>query len=64
MLKLILERWQQRDGRTDHLWSLWLDGKRVAMAPKPLATAAAAESEARAICVGKLGREPDRTEHL
>ena len=28
MIKVMIERWSQRDGSTDWLWSIWQDGKR------------------------------------
>lgn len=64
MLKLIIERWSRRDGGTDHLWSLWQDGKRVGMAPKAVASAEDAEREAQAVCLKQLGKAPDRVEKL
>jgi hypothetical protein len=64
MLKLMVERWDQRSGSSDYLWSLWMDGKRVRMAPKRAASAAAAEAEARQACRDDYGREPDKVEVL
>lgn len=63
MIEVIIERWIQRDGRTDFLWSIWQDGKRVAMG-QPLGAAGKAEAEALELCRRALGREPDRITRL
>lgn len=63
MIKIIVERWSHLDGRTEHLWSIWRDGKRVAMGgPRP--TAEEAEAEAQAACQNGLGRPADSVERL
>lgn len=63
MIEVIIERWTQRDGRTDFLWSIWQDGKRVGMG-QPLGTADQAEAEALELCRRALRREPDRITRL
>jgi hypothetical protein len=63
MIEVIIERWIQRDGRTDFLWSIWQDGKRAAMS-QPLRTAEEAEAEARELCRRALKCEPDRITRL
>ncbi|HLI13443.1 MAG TPA: hypothetical protein VKY65_17770 [Alphaproteobacteria bacterium] len=63
MLEVIIERWIQRDGRTDFMWSLWQDGKRAAMS-QPLRSAEEAEAQALDICRRSLKREPDRITRL
>ena len=63
MIEVIVERWSQRDGRVDFMWSLWQDGKRAAMS-QPYKSAEAAEIEALEICRRVLKREPDRITRL
>lgn len=63
MIKIIIERWQYPDGRTDHLWSVWQDGKRIGMGG-PHGSAEAAEAEAETACRQALGRAADRVERL
>jgi hypothetical protein len=63
MVEIIIERWIQRDGRTDFMWSVWRDGKRVAMG-EPADSAEAAEAHGRAACRQMLGGEPDRITRL
>lgn len=63
MHELMIERWNNRDGTADHLWSLWTDGKRVQMGG-PHRSAAEAEKEALAYCQQELGRNPDRITRL
>ena len=58
MLEVMIERWCQRDGSTDWLWSIWEDGERRYMGPAH-ETVEAAEMEARAACHQFLGRSPD-----
>ncbi len=63
MTEVMIERWSNRDGGDDFLWSVWRDGSRVQMGgPHP--TAEAAEAAARAFCAGELGVEPERISHL
>lgn len=63
MIEVIIERWTQRDGHTDFLWSIWHNGKRAAMG-EPQRTAEDAEAEALAVCRRALKREPDRITRL
>jgi hypothetical protein len=59
MLEIMIEKWSNRDGSVDFLWSLWDDGKRVTMGGH-FDSAAAAETAARQYCKKQLGAEPDR----
>ncbi len=63
MIEVIIERWTQRDGHTDFMWSIWHDGKRAAMSD-PLDTSEAAEAQALAVCRKSFKREPDRITRL
>ena len=63
VIEVIIERWTQRDGTIDYLWSIWRDGKRAAMG-EPRRSADAAESEALESCRRSLHREPDRITRL
>ncbi len=63
MIRIVIERWQHLDGTTQHLWSVWRDGKRIAMG-RPRATAEEAEGEAQAACQKSLGRAADAVERL
>ena len=54
----MIERWSQRDGRVDWLWSIWEDGARMHMGGAHT-DAAAAETEARSVCRRETGRDPD-----
>ncbi len=63
MLELIVERWTGRDGKTDYLWSLWHDGRRVRMGG-PHQDAADSEKEALEICDAQLHMAPDRITRL
>ncbi len=58
MLEVMIERWSQRDGRVDWVWSAWEDGARRLMG-NAHHDAASAEMEARASCRRQLGRDPD-----
>ncbi len=58
-LELMIEKWSQRDGSADYLWSLWQDGKRVEMGGR-FKSAEAAETAARLFCRQRLNAEPDR----
>jgi len=62
MIEIIIERWSGPDGTTFR-WSLWRDGKRVAMGPDD-ASADAAEAAATAACIQKFGLRPERITHL
>ena len=58
MIEVIIERWSQRDGSTDWLWSIWQDGERRHMGgAQP--DAETAEMEARAACQQFFGKSPD-----
>ncbi|HUI16890.1 MAG TPA: hypothetical protein VL244_04445 [Alphaproteobacteria bacterium] len=63
MIEVIIERWTQRDGHTDFMWSLWHHGKRAAMGD-PLASSSEAEAQALAACRSTFRREPDRITKL
>lgn len=63
MVEVIIERWTQRDGRTDFMWSLWQDGKRTAMS-QTHRDAQSAEEEALTVCRKTLKRAPDRITRL
>lgn len=63
MIEIVIERWSQRDGSTDFMWSLWQNGQRAAMS-QPHQTAEAAETEAREVCRRALQRGPDRVTRL
>ena len=54
----MIERWTQRDGSVDWLWSIWQDGDRKHLGSTH-PSAEAAETEARSICRQYMGREPD-----
>jgi hypothetical protein len=62
MIELIVERWSAPDG-TSFRWSLWRDGKRIAMGPN-YANAEAAEAAATAACIQEFGVKPDRVTAL
>jgi hypothetical protein len=63
MIEVIIERWTQRDGRTDFLWSIWHNGKRAAMS-EPLGSSDEAERAALETCRRLLKRDPDRVTKL
>lgn len=63
MIEIIIERWTQRDGRTDFMWSLWQGGKRAAIG-QPTDSAEEAEALALDACRRVLGRDPDRITRL
>lgn len=63
MVKIIIERWQYPDGRTEHLWSVWQEGKRIGMGG-PHKSADAAEAEAQSACQKSLGKAADQIERL
>jgi hypothetical protein len=63
MIEVIIERWTQRDGTTEYLWSIWREGERAAMG-EPRQSADAAESEALDSCRRSLRQEPDRITRL
>lgn len=63
MLEVMIEKWSNRDGSADYLWSLWQDGKRVTMGGH-FDNADAAVAAARRYCGEQFGREPDRMTHI
>jgi hypothetical protein len=63
MIEIIVERWTSLQGRIDHLWSVWRDGKRTEMGgPHP--SAEDAETAAREYCMRQLKALPDRVTRL
>mgnify|MGYP003625306854 FL=1 len=58
MIELMIERWSQRDGSVDWLWSIWQDGDRKHMGTAH-PDADSAEMDARAACHRIFGRPPD-----
>lgn len=62
-IRIVIERWNHLDGSIRHLWSVWRDGKRVAMG-RPHASAEEAEAEAQAACQTGFGRNADVVERL
>ena len=58
MIEVMIERWSQRDGSTDWLWSIWQDGKRRHIGGAK-ADAGSAEMEARSTCQQTFGKTPD-----
>ncbi|MDH3472298.1 MAG: hypothetical protein OEM59_01290 [Rhodospirillales bacterium] len=63
MIEVMIERWSNADGSTDHIWSLWRQGSRLQIGNRH-DTPEAAEVEARAFCLQALGSEPDRVTRL
>jgi len=63
MLELMIEEWKNPDRTPSYLWSLWSEGKRIAMG-RGSASAAAAQSEGEAACRQAAGRAPDRITRL
>jgi hypothetical protein len=61
-MEVIIERWSGPDGTAFH-WSLWRDGKRVAMGPA-YGSAEGAEAAATAACIQEFGVRPDRVTTL
>lgn len=62
MIEVIIERWSGPRG-TSFLWSVWRDGRRLAMG-EPHADFHASEAEARKWCGDNLDRPPDRITRL
>jgi len=58
MIEVMIERWSQRDGSVDWLWSIWQDGDRKHMGGRH-DSPESAEMEARAVCQQYLGQPPD-----
>jgi hypothetical protein len=63
MVEVMIERWMNADGSTDHLWSLWCDGDRLQFG-RGHETGEAAEAEAPEFCHRSLGVQPDRMTRL
>ncbi|MEE2996711.1 MAG: hypothetical protein VX700_06150 [Pseudomonadota bacterium] len=58
MIEVMIERWSQRDGSTEWLWSIWQDGERKHMGGAHV-DADTAEKDARAACRQMYGKIPD-----
>jgi len=63
MLEIMIEQWKNLDGSVDYPWSVWRDGVRIHMGGV-LASAEAAETDAKAYCVARLDSEPDSVVRL
>lgn len=63
MLEVMIEQWKNLDGSTAYPWSVWRDGARIHMGAA-LESAEAAEIDAKAFCVARLGGDPDSVIHL
>jgi hypothetical protein len=63
MLEVMIESWVNPGVPTACRWSLWADGKRVAMGG-PHGTAGESEAEALQYCARALKRKPDRVTRL
>ncbi len=63
MIEIMIERWVNRDGSTDHVWSLWENGTRIQIGNRH-SDADNAESEALDFCRETLRAEPDRISRL
>jgi len=59
MIELMIERWDNLDGSSHYLWSVWQDGRRLEMSGR-IAGAESAEALGRAWCEKSLGRGPDK----
>ena len=62
MLEVIIDRWSKA-GRTDYLWSVWDDGRRIHQGDAHRTEAEARETAVR-FCRAELDREPDRITEL
>jgi hypothetical protein len=62
-IEAMIERWSDSLAGDQFRWSLWIDGRRVAMGG-PVADAKRAEAEARQASHKNLGRAPDRVSVL
>ena len=58
MLEVIIDRWSKA-GKTDYLWSIWRDGKRIYQGSSHNALEEA-EQDAREFCRRQLRQEPDK----
>ena len=63
MLELMIERWSDPSEGDSFRWSVWEDGKRIAMGG-PHDTAAESEADALGLLQRRLGRRPDRVTRL
>ena len=63
MIEVIIERWDNADGSTNYLWSVWSEGRRIHIGGK-FDAAAAAEAAADQFCRLTLGANPDRIRRL
>ena len=63
MLEVIIERWNDPDGSTDYVWSVWRNGNRIQMSGT-YPTSEAAEADASEFCAETLNGTPDRITRL
>lgn len=63
MLEVIIERWNNPDGSTDYMWSVWREGNRIQMSGMH-PTSDAAEAEAFEFCTETLNATPDQVTRL
>lgn len=63
MIEVMVETWSSPQTGTTFRWSLWQDGKRVAMGG-PHAAVGDSESDARKFCIDQFDRPPDRVTRL
>lgn len=63
MLEVMIEKWSNRDGTVDFLWSVWNAGERVQMGG---AHKSADDAKVAAVdfCRSRLGLEPDSVTEL
>ena len=62
MLEVIIDRWSKA-GRTDYLWSVWDDGRRIHQGETHRDESEAREAAVR-FCRAELDREPDSITRL
>lgn len=63
MLEVIIERWNDPDGSTDYVWSVWRNGNWIQMSGT-YPTSEAAEADAVEFCAETLNGTPDRITRL
>lgn len=63
MIEAMIETWKTATGRTDFVWSVWQDGKRVVQGDAH-ETDDDAEHAARSWCTARLGCAPDLVTRL
>ena len=63
MVELIIEHWRNLDGSSQYLWSVWRDGKRIAMS-RPSTAQQDAEQQGMDWCLRSTGAAPDRVTRL